>query len=86
MTKQTAQTFSCTNCGHAYELYPPETGYNIMRRERCQNEPETHNIDMRVECENCHQSKTVYWCPGHFYVSSGSFEQGRRDSVYGDIF
>ena len=70
MTKNQGQRFSCVNCGHSYELYPPESGYSIMRLKPCDGESEDHNIKMRVECENCHKSTDVYWCGGHFYVAS----------------
>lgn len=59
-----SQKFSCINCGHMFEIFPPQTGYNMMRLERCKGESEDHNIPMRVECENCHKNSDVFWCTG----------------------
>ena len=65
-----AQKFSCTNCGHVIELFPPQTGYDKMSLQRCKGESEDHNISMRVECENCDKSSDVFWCAGWHSGSS----------------
>ena len=70
MTEDKGQKFSCTNCGHTYVIFPPESGFDIMRLEPCEGEPQTHNKETRVTCEKCGIVKTIYWCPGHTYKIS----------------
>lgn len=54
--------FSCTECGSPYTIYPPESGYGVARSTVCER---GCNKPMRVLCQKCRHTMTMYWCTGH---------------------
>jgi hypothetical protein len=55
---------SCWNCDEPFELNLPE-GTVRAGYEECDNDDvKHHNLERKVECKNCHEISTFYYCTG----------------------
>jgi len=57
-----SRKFSCMNCGHTYESYPPNDVFNIALPNQCEKED---CMEIRYDCEDCHQTYSIFWDRKH---------------------
>ena len=55
--------FSCSNCNHFFEAYPPDDVYTKARVKECFICKHTKKTQIKrtVECENCDHQNILYW-------------------------
>lgn len=70
-TQQSKRTYNCTNCGHEFDVYPPDDAHKIALLEPCDK---GDSIAIRYECQDCHTSNTRYWDVHHFIIVSSSYK------------
>ncbi len=74
-------TFSCRQCGHPYQVYPPDISFEEIYMSPCQessDEP-NHNFEQIFECLDCHSRENkLYWCQGHIFIAVESEGESRR--------
>ena len=57
--------FSCINCGHPYDAYPPNDVFHIAQNKQCN---ENDCIEIKYECDNCNNKNTIFWDQKHLYI------------------
>ena len=66
--------FSCVQCGHPYEAYPPDDSHRIGTLEKPNPEDVKGTvIEVTHDCENpgCHHPTTLYWWRWKVTISRG---------------
>jgi hypothetical protein len=54
----------CRNCDETFELALPE-GTVTVGYDECDNDNlKNHNLELKVECKNCNELNTFYYCKG----------------------
>jgi len=56
--KETKKTFSCLQCGTAFDAYPPDDLHDIATRDENAYE---NNIKIPYKCKVCGKENFIFW-------------------------
>lgn len=67
-TSDRGRKYSCRQCGHPYEVYPPDDVHPDFLLEPC---AKGDSVKMIIKCQNCHGEFPIYWDTHHVFMVSG---------------
>jgi hypothetical protein len=68
MVKNDTQKFGCIHCGKPFEAFQPDNYHYVASRK---SEDVEDPMEMKYNCDHCHENNILYWGQQKIYISHG---------------